>query len=255
MKNLTRTQAARTTRAAQIGGLVLGTASVFAAITLRADDPERLVEIPAPAPGAGSDGTPSPTDAPPGDRPELASIARQLAVAWTPPASPNAPVAPPPDAGQGQPTAGSSEWRFLGPIIEPSRRLALLTNGRQRIAAEGELLNLEARLAEVGDDYIVIDERGRKTRIDLALRSGTRLSTSSSPLPGVNPGVFANPALQGDGGTGEDIAAIIREREARAARARLQTRIGQDGSTTTTAPPTPEQIEAMRAASESAEDQ
>lgn len=234
MKTLTRTEAARVTRVAQIGGIALAAVTVIAAARMGGPPPADLRDLPPAHSGEQPvDSAPAPPTA---RKPDLVGVAKRLAVGWTAPASAKPPPTP---SGPPTPNSNASAWRYLGSVVEPTRTLALLSDGRQRFIAEGELIVDGIRLAEVHDGHVILNANGRPQRIDRAERFGTRLSSSAAPAINPNaPAPLSPTGVLQDAGR-EDIAAIMRQRQERAARARLQTNVEADGGTTTTMPPIP----------------
>jgi hypothetical protein len=148
---------------------------------------------------------PSAPPSPPVDREAVLSIAERLEAARKPVARASPPA---PAAGVGQPPASSGlAWRYLGAIIEPTRRLALLSiNGSQRMLAQGRSIESRdasgrvtqrATLVEVREDAIVIDDGGRRIEIQKEDRVGPTVAWVP-PVPGggaVAAGVPAGQAM------------------------------------------------------------
>ena len=76
-------------------------------------------------------------------------------------------------------------WSFLGSIIEPTRRMALVkVNGVQRILAEGRTIQVngeDVTLVRVGAGAIVIEDATGRKRITRASRTGSVLSERTEP--------------------------------------------------------------------------
>lgn len=127
---------------------------------------------------------------PPPSRPSYADIqmskveggAKSVAV-------PVAPVAPPPPvvatAGDGNPppdqtaTHNSSEWSYIGSIITPRNRHALVkVEGQQQICSVGASYN-DTTLVTIEPEYIEIEAGGSRKKIDLTPR--TLLTPNEGP--------------------------------------------------------------------------
>lgn len=78
--------------------------------------------------------------------------------------------------------------KFLGAIIEPTRRVALVSvNGKQRMLAAGQSLKLGTdehadtlQVVSVDDDAVTIEDKGGRRRIDKSVRSGPAITTVAS---------------------------------------------------------------------------
>lgn len=137
------------------------------------------------------------------------------------------------------PTAGASNggmnWRYLGSIIEPTRKLALLSiNGSQRVLAEGRSIDqadpsgrgtYRARLLEVRPDLIVVDDNGRRIEIPKDDPVGPRVSWVPPGAGGVasmsgvgNPGGLTPEQIRQAAARGIDPAAAERLRQTMAER-------------------------------------
>ncbi|MCC6677957.1 MAG: hypothetical protein IT436_12505 [Phycisphaerales bacterium] len=112
-------------------------------------------------------------------------------------------------AGEPAPAA-EAPIKFLGSIIEPNRRVALLSvNGRQRAVVAGQKLKLgadasagELLLVAVDDNAVTIEDKGGRRTIQKTARSGSAITTVAAtapavptpdapPQPGVDPAVRA----------------------------------------------------------------
>jgi len=104
--------------------------------------------------------------------------------------------------------AEKREIRYLGSIVEPGRRVALLNiNGRQRFMREGHTTD-DIELVEVGADFALLNIGGVERRLDRASRSAN---------------VVTEIGASAAGPTGADRNAA-RDAAAEAARARLHPR-------------------------------
>lgn len=91
--------------------------------------------------------------------------------------------------------AADAPVKFLGSIIEPTRRIALLTiNGRQRAVVAGQTVRYgaeatagELRLIAVEDSSVTIEDKlGRRT-IEKTARSGSAITTVAAAAPPPEP--------------------------------------------------------------------
>ncbi len=156
---------------------------------------------------------PKPADhaaAPPPSRPDYSALDFQRAqrgasavatqvVAVIPVVNPivedDAKVAPPPPL--------SSEWAYIGSIITPANRHALVkVNGQQQIYSIGSSHN-DAKLVTIEPDHIEVESGGVKKTIRLAERTllahseGPRHPVAFRPTPnmGMNPGAPGSPMV------------------------------------------------------------
>ncbi|MEO0482535.1 MAG: hypothetical protein AAF138_02845 [Planctomycetota bacterium] len=85
--------------------------------------------------------------------------------------------------------AEKREIRYLGSIVEPGRRVALLTiDDRQRFLHEGRASG-DVQLLEVGADFVRLDIGGVERRLDRASRSAdvvTEISASGAAPGGID---------------------------------------------------------------------
>ncbi|MCC6659302.1 MAG: hypothetical protein IT437_00280 [Phycisphaerales bacterium] len=126
--------------------------------------------------------TPQP-EPPPPDADAVTGTAERLELARKP-----MPKAPPTNTEPTPPPAAAGlAWRYLGAIIEPTRKVALVSiNGAQRMIAEGRTIRQEDHtltLAEVHQDSIVVEDNGQRMVIHKDARSGPIVSWVS-PIPG-----------------------------------------------------------------------
>jgi hypothetical protein len=98
---------------------------------------------------------------------------------------------------------GDPTIKYLGLVIEPNRRLALLKLGdRQRLVATGDTLTPPGeqpgvfRVAEIADDHVVLDTDAGQKRIEKSLPQGPAVTyLSGSPATphqprSTNPGII-----------------------------------------------------------------
>jgi hypothetical protein len=94
---------------------------------------------------------------------------------------------PPIDAEVENAVPGAEQVRYLGSIIGPERRLAIMSiNGRQRIVAEGSMVE-GIRLLRVTEDEIDIQRANRPQKLQKAPSSGPMI-TMISPRQGGDQG-------------------------------------------------------------------
>lgn len=171
-------EARRRVRIAQFAGLGLG---VLAAALWAMDVPGLSRTLPAKPTVTdlrGGESTP--------EAPQVIRIAHgdNIGIAERLDMAANRPLvaAPPPDAGTtAPPTPAPTEtpWKYLGPIEEPTRMLALVSlKGRQKIVSEGtelkiltpaaegrpEAVDYAATIIEIKRDYIMVEEDGGTKR-------------------------------------------------------------------------------------------
>lgn len=108
------------------------------------------------------------------------------------------------------PPAADTGVKFIGSIIEPTRRAALLSvNGRQRALVPGQKIRFgadpsagELLLVSVEEDRVVVEDKSGRRTIEKSARSGSAITTvaESAPpppapeansQPGVDPSVRA----------------------------------------------------------------
>lgn len=130
------------------------------------------------------------------------------------------PVAPPPTETAEvdpalAPTTTDQPVRFLGAIVEPTRRIALLSvGGRQRAVAPGQMIHLgihpdaeSLKVVSVDDNSVVIEDRQGRRTIDKAPKSGgavTMVSEAAAPMTPDNGNVDPNIRAARDMMRGQD---------------------------------------------------
>lgn len=149
---------------------------------------------PAPAPG---DATADTAQAPPVDYAWLADRLSSVG-GVVPPPEPETPIDPveraETDPQRPVTTPSTIEVRYLGSIVEPRRRLALLTiDGVQRLLSEGEQAE-GVELVEVGPDYatVLVENEDAERTIDRAGRRGSvvtevKTGVGGQPVENANP--------------------------------------------------------------------
>lgn len=116
---------------------------------------------------------------------DMTGIDVRLATARVaPPKKPEETAANPTDTPGTAPAEGASSqggWRYLGSVIEPNRRIALVSiDGRQRMLAEGREVD-GVRLVQVTDDRIVIEDAGVRRGIRREQRHGSPVAWVNMP--------------------------------------------------------------------------
>jgi hypothetical protein len=121
----------------------------------------------------------------PPDSDTVAGTAERLELARVPIVKPEAPAGEAP-----APVAAGIAWRYLGSIIEPTRKVALVSiNGAQRMLAEGRTIEQEGhtfKVVEVHPDSIVVEDNGQRLVLQKETRSGPLVAWVS---PGAGGGV------------------------------------------------------------------
>ncbi len=128
------------------------------------------------------------------------SIARNLDLAARRPTQEpqQAIVLPPPE---GTPASSGPEIRYLGPIEEPDRMVALLSiDGRQRMLAQNRTSG-NVRLVEVTRDHVIVEIGRERRTIPLAERTGPSVAWVA---PGAGGGAVTMP-----GGGASNAAAML----------------------------------------------
>lgn len=202
---LNQSRARRYARRAQGAFLVVGTCALAAAVWGSRPRPVPEVEplgtaVETPAgPEKHDDHQPVSADA--------YGIAKRLNSIANPPKSENYVAPVDPDEGKVV-TQSDQSIRFLGLLIEPNRRLALLKIGdRQRLLVAGESVPLGGeqtgtlRVVEVADTHVIVETGGVQKRIEKSIAQGPAVTyltgVAPSPTPtGRAPGSSSDPAAR-----------------------------------------------------------
>lgn len=200
-------QASKYVRIAQVAGLALAATAVLLwiggvpgmAIEDRPESP--LVVQPPPADPAPDAATPDLTSA------DLADMVERLEMARVQVEKPAVVAQDTPDDPEQEEekigdNADQPRWRYLGAIIEPTRRVALVSiEGRQRILAVGREID-GVQLLSVEPDSIVVSENGEQARLTRDERTGPSVAwvKMDSPLdrPTLPAGSTAGASLQAE---------------------------------------------------------
>ncbi len=124
------------------------------------------------------------------------------------PPPPPAPVATSPDEPQPSPTKVEVVWEYIGGIIAPAARRAIVTiEGVQKMLTEGQSEG-ETRLQAVTADYIIIAKGGEETKIDRkALKARSGLASANGIKPSASAAAAARLAAAANQGLGAGSAA------------------------------------------------
>lgn len=99
----------------------------------------------------------------------------------------NKPTPTPSETPTPPPVAAGIAWKYLGSIIEPTRKIALVSiNGAQRMLAEGRTIQQDGhtfKVVEVQPDSLVVEDNGQRLVLQKEARSGPLVSWVS-PTPG-----------------------------------------------------------------------
>lgn len=186
-----RDKALKLARVAQAGCAVLLLAAIaIAGMGLPGmGEPEpRAAELPL---SQAEDAQPITITPPVSEGVDFSGIAQRLAsIDNAPKAAVEAPPTEEP-TGEQPVAAADSPIKFLGAIIEPTRRVALLTiNGRQRAIVAGQKVRLgtdesagEMLLVAVEDHSVTIEDKGGRRTIQKTARSGSAITTVAEAAP------------------------------------------------------------------------
>jgi hypothetical protein len=195
-KTMDRQTARKYTRGAQLAAGVLAASAVGVAawgMRTASELPGALI------PAAGGTQPAATAAAPEQETPvDVAALALRLEGP-----APVAPPPPPPAKPDSDvithvdplPAPAGPDVKYLGSIVEPNRRVALLVvGGHQKLVPEGRAVQGDWKLAGVEDGAITLNNGSGDHRIELASRTGP---LTSERQPGVNRGMpmNMNPAL------------------------------------------------------------
>lgn len=183
--NLNQQQARKWARRAQLGFFLVAAAALAVAIPGMRPAPAPavdIIDVKQPAPGSGK--------AAPrtyGAGVDSASVAARLMAIGNRPIPPEEPVAEEPNPTEVEP-AVQDEIRYLGSLMEPTRRLALIRMGdKQHIVSEGEAVTSPAdpsaklTIISVSDEELVVRDGSGERRLKKAPRDGASVTHVNGP--------------------------------------------------------------------------
>jgi len=127
---------------------------------------------------------------------DLAAVARRLSILSDEPQEEPVASETPLDNGESESVAGKIELKYLGSIVEPNRRLALISvNGRQRIVPAGSAATFTTddgekvgvKVISVASDEVEIERDGVRQRINKADRIAQAVTVVPAAGPQVTP--------------------------------------------------------------------
>jgi hypothetical protein len=195
-----RNAAKRLARVWQVGALVVAVAAgalwaldLPGGAQVSATEPPELTPLDEPA-------SPHAAGAPSAKEDDIASMVERLELARAPINKPAETTSTPTEPLS---TAGAS-WRYLGAIMEPNRKLALVSiDGMQRMIPEGRTLNTGGRdvtLEIVAPNAIIVLDNGQRMQIRKEGRSGPSVAWVSPTAGGGAVVAGMNGAVSTEGG-------------------------------------------------------
>lgn len=188
---------------AQIGFVTLGVgATALAAYSLRTPAPVETPSLTLPAPAPGKQG---PGKLARAGTIDAAAVDKRMHQLANYPTAPETPTTGPEETPPELPAATEESVKFLGALVEPTRRVALLKiNDRQRLLGPGESEG-DVSVVRVTDDHVDIMLKGSTSQtLTKQARSGPTVNqvaaSPSAPAMGAEPPPPSAPPLPGGRG-------------------------------------------------------